>query len=62
MTNKNKQKIIDKINLAGASVGFFLIILGLFRLLKLDTKYIIFTLIIIGIIFLIWRAVLDKTK
>ena len=62
MKRENKQKIIGKINLVGALIGLFIVVLGLFRLLNFDMKNLIFILIFIGLILLIWRFLLEAKE
>ena len=55
-----KQKLIGKINLIGATIGMFIILLGLSYFLGVGLKYVVFFLIFVDIILLIWRALLEK--
>jgi len=55
-----KQKLIDKINLVGTLIGFFMIGLGLFLLLNINLDYLFALLFFIEVILLTWRYFLER--
>ena len=54
------QKLIEQIEIIGGTIGVILILWGLYRLFGVDLKYLIFSLILAGIIGLIWRELLRR--
>ena len=53
-------KLIQKIEIIGATIGFFIIGLVLFLFFKIDIRYLIYVLIFIDIILLMWKFLLEK--
>jgi len=60
MNKLKKQKLVNIINSVGATIGFFLIILGLFYLFEISINYLVFFLIFVGLILLIWKFILGR--
>ena len=62
MKKQERQELIEELNLIVGSIGVFLILLGGFRLLKVDTNYLILLLIIIGAILFVLGLILENKK
>jgi membrane-bound ClpP family serine protease len=62
MKKQERRKLIEEFNLIIGSIGVFLLLLGGFRLLGLDTNYLILSLIAIGVILFVWKLILENKK
>ena len=62
MKKQERQELIEELNLIVGSIGVFLILLGGFRLLKVDTNYLILLLILIGAILFVLGLILENKK
>ncbi|MBI2042871.1 hypothetical protein HYT25_00595 [Candidatus Pacearchaeota archaeon] len=62
MKKQERRELIEEFNLIIGSIGVFLILLGGFRLLNINTNYLILSLIVIGIILFVWKLILENKK
>lgn len=58
---KKKRILEGKINLTIGLIGGFIIILGLFTLFNINTEFLMYLLIVIGLLLLTWQAKLKKS-
>ena len=59
MNNQKKQKIKEIIKYVGVTIGFLIIILGIFLLLKIEIINFMLLLILIDLILVIWKMILE---